>query len=68
MTINAIKKAVIRGARTFLQAFLAVVTGAPLLDLNVSTLKAAGVAGIGGVVALIQNALETASDAPIPRG
>lgn len=63
-----IKKALIRGARTFLQAFLAVVTGAPLLDLNVSTLKAAAVAGLGALIALVQNALEQASDAPVPRG
>lgn len=65
---DIIKKALIRGARTFLQAFLAVVTGAPLLDLNVSTLKAAAVAGLGALIALVQNALEQASDAPVPRG
>ncbi len=62
------KSAAIRAARTFLQAFLAVVTGAPLMNADVSTLKAAGFAGIGAVITLIQNALEQASNAPVPRG
>ena len=63
-----LRRALIRGARTFGQAFLGVVTGAPLLDLNVPTLKAAAVAGLGAVLALAQNTLETAADAPVPRG
>lgn len=65
--IENIKNAAVRASRTFLQAFLAVVTGAPLMNANVSTLKAAGFAGIGAVLSLIQNALEQASNAPIPR-
>ena len=65
--MTTIRNATIRASRTFLQAFLAVVTGAPLLSLNVPTLKAAAVAGIGAVITLIQNALEQASSAPIPR-
>lgn len=63
-----LRRALIRAARTFLQAFLAVVTGAPLMNADVSTLKAAGFAGIGAVLSLAQNALEQATDAPIPRG
>lgn len=65
--MQTIKNAAIRATRTFLQAFLAVVTGAPLLNANVSTLKAAGFAGIGAVLSLVQNALEQASNAPVPR-
>ncbi len=65
--MQTIKNAAIRAARTFLQAFLAVVTGAPLLSLDVPTVKAAAVAGIGAVLSLLQNALEQASNAPVPR-
>lgn len=63
-----IRRALVRAARTFMQAFLAVVTGAPLMNADVSTLKAAGFAGIGAVLSLLQNTLEQASDAPVPRG
>ena len=63
-----VRNALIRAARTFLQAFLAVITGAPLLDLNVSTLKAAGVAGIGAVFSLIQRALDDTPLGVIPPG
>lgn len=63
-----IRSAVYRAARTFLQTFLAVITGAPLMDLNVSSLKAAGVAGLGAVFALIQRMLDETPISPIPPG
>lgn len=43
-----------RVARTFLQAFLAVVTAGPMLDLSVSTLKAAWMAGLAALISLLQ--------------
>lgn len=63
-----LKSFVYRAARTFLQTFLAVITGAPLLDLNVSSVKAAAVAGIGAVLSLLQRALDETPLAPIPPG
>lgn len=65
---KTIKSFVYRAARTFLQTFLAVLLGAPLLDLNVSSVKAAAVAGIGAVLSLIQRALDETPIAPIPPG
>lgn len=65
---NTIKSATYRAARTFLQTFLAVITGAPLLDLNVSSVKAAAVAGIGAVLAMVQRALDETPISPIPPG
>lgn len=58
-----IRSALLRAVRTFAQSFLAVVTGAPLLSLNVSTLKAAAVAGIAAVLTLAQRALD---ESPVP--
>ena len=63
-----IKSFVYRAARTFLQTFLAVITGAPLLDANVSTVKAAAFAGIAAVLALAQRALDETPLSPIPPG
>lgn len=65
---RALIRALIRATRTFLQASLGVVVGAPLVNADVSTLKAAFFGGVGAVVSLIQNALEDATDAPIPKG
>lgn len=66
--MGTFKSAAVRAARTFLQAFLGIVIGTGVANADVSTLKAAGFAGIGAVLSLLQNALEQASSAPIPRG
>lgn len=63
-----VRSAAARAARTFLQAFLAVVTAGPLLDLGVSTLKAAAVAGVAAVLALVQRWLDDTSVPTLPPG
>jgi len=63
-----IKSGVYRAARTFLQTFLAVITGAPLLDLDVSSVKAAAIAGLGAVLSLVQRMLDETPISPIPPG
>jgi hypothetical protein len=63
-----VQSAVLRATRTFLQAFLAVVTGAPLLDLNVPTVKAGAMAGLAAVLALVQRWLDTTDVPSIPAG
>lgn len=63
-----LKSFVYRAARTFIQSFLAVITAAPMLDLDVSTVKAAAVAGIAAVLSLIQRALDETPLSPIPPG
>ena len=63
-----LKSFVYRAARTFLQTFLAVITGAPLMNLDVSSVKAAGIAGLGAVLSLAQRALDETPFAPIPPG
>lgn len=69
MTLRPIvKSAVLRAARTFAQAFLAMVTAGPLLELDVSTLKAAAVAGLAAVLALVQRWLDTTHVPTIPAG
>lgn len=66
--MKAAQSALIRAIRTFLQAFLGIVIGTGIANANVSTLKAAGWAGIGAVLSLIQNSLEQATQATVPRG
>lgn len=66
--MTTIRSAFYRAARTFLQTFLAVITSAPLLDLDVSSVKAAIVAGVGAVLALIQRMLDETPLSPIPPG
>ncbi|MGH8905093.1 MAG: hypothetical protein ACRD0K_00895 [Egibacteraceae bacterium] len=51
----------IRAARTFLQAFLAVLIAAPVLNLAVPALKAAAVAGIASVLAMFHRMLDPTS-------
>lgn len=63
-----VRSAAARAARTFLQAFIAQVTLAPLLDANIGTMKAAGIAGGGAVLALIQRSLDQAGVKTIPPG
>ena len=58
----------LRAARTFLQAFLAVLTAAPVLDVSVPTLKAAAMAGVASVLALAQRFLDDTSVPTIPPG
>lgn len=65
---KTLKSFVYRAARTFLQTFLAVITGAPLMSLNISSVKAAAIAGIGAVLSLIQRALDETPLSPIPPG
>lgn len=65
---KTLKSFVYRAARTFLQTFLAVITGAPLMSLDISSVKAAAIAGIGAVLSLIQRALDETPLAPIPPG
>lgn len=67
-TKKKIKSALYRAARTFVQAFVAFTTAAPVLDLNVSTLKAAAAAGFAAVVSLIQRALDDTNVPTIPAG
>ena len=63
-----VQSAVVRAMRTFTQAFLAVVTAGPLLDLDVPTLKAGAVAGVAAVLALVQRWLDTTEVPTIPAG
>jgi hypothetical protein len=63
-----LRSGLLRAARTFLQSFLAVVTSAPLLDLNVPTIKAAGAAGVAAVLALVMRWLDTTDVPTIPAG
>lgn len=63
-----VQSAILRALRTFTQSFLAVVTAGPLLDLDVPTLKAAAVAGVAAVLALVQRWLDTTEVPTIPPG
>jgi hypothetical protein len=53
----------IRGARTFLQVFLAGVLAAPLLDLPLSSIEAAALAGLAGLFAIVHRLLD---ETPVP--
>lgn len=63
-----IRSGLLRASRTWLQSFLAVVTAAPALNLDVPTVKAAAVAGLGAVLALGQRLLDETSVPSIPPG
>lgn len=63
-----IRSALLRATRTFLQSFLAIVTAAPVLELDISTVKAAAAAGLAAVLALAQRALDDSSIPTIPAG
>ncbi len=68
MSRDLLRSAALRAARTFLQAFLAVVTAAPLLDVDVPTVKAGAMAGLAAVLALAQRWLDTTDVPTIPPG
>lgn len=63
-----IRSGLIRAARTFLQTFLAVLMGAPLLEADISSVKAAAIAGIGAVLSLAQRMLDDTPVGVIPPG
>lgn len=63
-----IKSACLRAARTFLQSFVAVLIASGADYVDVSTLKAAGVAGGAAVLALVQRWLDDVGVSPIPPG
>jgi hypothetical protein len=58
MSRTLVKSLLIRAARTFLQAFLAVLLAAPALDLSGPVLKAAAVAGLASVLSMINRLLD----------
>ena len=62
------RSAGLRAARTFTQAFLAVVTAGPVLNLNVSVFKAAGAAGFAAILTLAQRVLDETKIPTIPAG
>lgn len=66
--LRVVRSGLLKASRTFLQTFFAVITGAPLLNLNVSAVKAAAVAGLGAVFALVQRALDETPLPTIPPG
>lgn len=63
-----LRSGLLRAARTFLQSFLAVVTASPLLDLDVSIIKAGAVAGLASLLALLQRWLDDTALPTIPPG
>jgi hypothetical protein len=63
-----LRSGLLRAARTFTQSFLAVITAAPLLSLDVPTVKAGAVAGIAAVLALAQRWLDDTAVPTIPPG
>lgn len=67
-TKAVIRSGLFKAARTFLQTFLAILTGSQVLSLDVSTVKAAAVGGLGAVFALVQRALDETSLPTIPPG
>lgn len=67
-TKTLLRSAALRALRTALQSFLAVVTAAPVLDLSVPTLKAAGVAALAAVIAVVQRLLDDTAVPTIPPG
>lgn len=62
------KRPVIRALRTFLQAFLGILVGSPIFNMDVSVLKSAIAAGVGAVISLVQNALEDNTSVEVPKG
>ncbi len=62
------RSAGLRAARTFLQAFLAVITAGPVLHLGIPTYKAGLTAGLAAVLALAQRLLDDTAVPTIPRG
>jgi len=62
------RSAGLRATRTFLQAFLAVITAGPVLHLGIPTYKAGLTAGVAAVLALAQRLLDDTAVPTIPRG
>ncbi len=58
----------LRAARTFTQAFIAVLTASPVLHLNVSVVKTAATAGFAAVLTLAQRWLDDTNVPTIPAG
>src|SRR5262245_52309536 len=63
-----LESAGLRAARTFTQAFLAVLTAGPVLNLNVGVLKAGATAGFAAVLTLAQRLLDDTRIPTIPVG
>jgi len=64
-----VRSAGLRALRTFLQAFLAVVTAGPVLHLgSIPTYKAGLTAGVAAVLALAQRFLDPTPVPSIPKG
>lgn len=63
-----VQSAILRAMRTATQAFLAVVTAGPLLELDVPAVKAGVVAALAAVLALVQRWLDTTEVPTIPAG
>lgn len=66
--MTRLHSALLRAARTFAQAFLATLTAAPVLNLEVPTLKAAALAGAAAVLAMVQRWLDDTRVPTIPAG
>ncbi|MGH3664819.1 MAG: hypothetical protein ACRDU8_01790 [Egibacteraceae bacterium] len=56
-----VKAVALRGARSFLQTFIAVLLASPVLDLSGPTLKAAAVSGFAAVLAMLHRLLDETS-------
>jgi hypothetical protein len=63
-----VRSAGLRAARTFTQAFLAVLTASPALHLNISVLDTAATAGFAAVLTLAQRILDETNIPTIPAG
>ena len=62
------RSAGLRAARTFSQAFLAVLTAGPVLHLNAGVFKAGATAGLAAVLTLAQRLLDDTAVPTIPAG
>jgi hypothetical protein len=60
---DVVRSVLIRAARTFMQAFLAVLLASPALDLSQPALKAAGIAGLASVMTMAHRLLD---ETPVP--
>ena len=73
MNTLALKNALIRAVRTFVQAFVGIILatwgGGSLVTLvDVTLLDKAAAAGVIAVLALLMNMLESATNDPLPKG
>lgn len=65
---DTLRSAAVRAVRTFLQAFLAVLTAGPVLNLGIPTYKAGLTAGLAAVLALAQRLLDDTAIPSLPKG